>query len=139
MAYIDNDLTALADYVTKASEATDVPIPVNYPVFGRDAFRTATGVHAAAIIKARKKGDDWLADRVYSGVPASMVGRKQIIEVGPMSGISNVQCWLDDHGIPSRPELVDAIFQRAKESDRILTDDEILSLVHGLTPATAAH
>ncbi|HEY3169531.1 MAG TPA: 2-isopropylmalate synthase, partial [Thermoanaerobaculia bacterium] len=83
------------------------------------------------------KGDDWLADRVYSGVPAAMVGRKQTIEVGPMSGISNVQCWLDNHGIPPRPDLVDAIFQRAKESDRILTDEEILSLVHGLTPATA--
>jgi 2-isopropylmalate synthase len=68
-----------------------------------------------------------------------MVGRKQTIEVGPMSGISNVQCWLDDRGIPSRPELVEAIFERAKQSDRILTDDEILSLVHGLTPAAAAH
>jgi 2-isopropylmalate synthase len=68
-----------------------------------------------------------------------MVGRKQTIEVGPMSGLSNVQCWLDDHGITARPDLVEAIFQRAKESDRILTDEEILSLVHGLTPAAAAH
>jgi isopropylmalate/homocitrate/citramalate synthase len=116
-----------------------VPIPDNYPIVGRDAFRTGTGVHAAAIIKARKKGDAWLADRVYSGVPASMVGRTQTIEVGPMSGVSNVQCWLEDHGIPLRPELVEAIFQRAKESDRILTDDEILSLVQGLAPAAAAH
>jgi len=138
LGWIDRDLTKLHEYCELASEATGVPIPDNYPIVGRDAFRTGTGVHAAAIIKARKKGDDWLADRVYSGVPASMVGRKQTIEIGPMSGISNVQCWLEDHGIPARPDLVEAIFQRAKQSDRILTDDEILSFVHGLTPAAAA-
>ena len=137
LGWIDRDLTKLHEYCELASQATGVPIPDNYPIVGRDAFRTGTGVHAAAIIKARKKGDEWLADRVYSGVPASMVGRRQTIEVGPMSGLSNVQCWLEDHGIASRPELVEAIFQRAKESDRILTDEEILSLVHGLTPATA--
>ena len=139
LGWIDRDLTKLHEYCELASEATGVPIPDNYPIVGRDAFRTGTGVHAAAIIKARKKGDDWLADRVYSGVPASMVGRAQTIEVGPMSGVSNVQCWLEDHGIAARPELVDAVFQRAKESDRILTDDEIFALVHGLTPAAAAH
>jgi 2-isopropylmalate synthase len=139
LGWIERDLTKLHEYCELASRATGVPIPDNYPIVGKDAFRTGTGVHAAAIIKARKKGDDWLADRVYSGVPAGMVGRKQTIEVGPMSGISNVQCWLDNHGIPARQELVAAIFQRAKESDRILTDEEILSLVHGLTPAAAAH
>ena len=139
LGWIDRDLTKLHEYCELASQATGVPIPDNYPIVGRDAFRTGTGVHAAAIIKARKKGDEWLADRVYSGVPAGMVGRKQTIEIGPMSGISNVQCWLDDHGISARPELVDAIFQRGKESDRILTDEEILALVHGLTPAAAAH
>ncbi|HEX9305715.1 MAG TPA: LeuA family protein [Thermoanaerobaculia bacterium] len=139
LGWIDRDLTKLHEYCELASLATGVPIPDNYPIVGRDAFRTGTGVHAAAIIKARKKGDEWLADRVYSGVPAGMVGRTQTIEVGPMSGISNVQCWLENHGIAERPELVDAIFQRAKESDRILTDGEILSLVHGLTPAAAAH
>ena len=37
---------------------------------GSDAFETGTGVHAAAVIKAFRKGDAWLADRVYSGVPA---------------------------------------------------------------------
>jgi 2-isopropylmalate synthase len=102
---------------------------------GRDAFRTGTGVHAAAIIKARKKGDEWLADRVYSGVPASMIGRHQVIEVGPMSGLSNVQCWLEDHGLEPRPELVDAIFRRAKESDRVLLDEEILEIVQRFAPA----
>jgi isopropylmalate/homocitrate/citramalate synthase len=139
LGWIDRDLTKLHEYCELASVATGVPIPDNYPIVGRDAFRTGTGVHAAAIIKARKKGDEWLADRVYSGVPAGMVGRTQTIEVGPMSGISNVLCWLENHGIAARPELVDAIFQHAKGSDRILTDGEIFSLVHGLTPAAAAH
>ena len=135
LGWIDKDLTKLHEYCSVISEATGVRIPDNYPVVGRDAFRTGTGVHAAAIIKARKKGDDWLADRVYSGVPAEMVGRKQTIEVGPMSGLSNVQCWLEDHGIEPRTELVEAIFRRAKESDHTLRDEEILAVVHAFAPA----
>jgi 2-isopropylmalate synthase len=138
LGWIDRDLTSLHEYCSVVSEATGVPIPDNYPVVGRDAFRTGTGVHAAAIIKARKKGDDWLADRVYSGVPAEMVGAKQVIEVGPMSGVSNVHCWLEGHGIEPRPELVNAIFRRAKESDQVLGDEEILAVVHSLAPAAAS-
>jgi len=128
MGYIDNDLTALNDYVRTASEATEVPIAVNYPVFGRDAFRTATGVHAAAIIKARRKGEDWLADRIYSGVPAGMVGRRQAIEVGFMSGMSNVVFWLHEHGLKPEPHLVEAIFTAAKERNRVLTDEELMEI-----------
>ncbi len=128
MGYIENDLTALADYVSVASEATAVPVPINYPVFGRDAFRTATGVHAAAIIKAQKKGDDELADLVYSGVPAGMVGMRQVIEVGFMSGMSNVVHWLHAHGYEPEPKLVEAIFRAAKEHNRVLSDDELMQI-----------
>jgi 2-isopropylmalate synthase len=138
LGWIDRDLTKLNEYCARVSEATGVRIPDNYPIVGRDAFRTGTGVHAAAIIKARKKGDEWLADRVYSGVPAAMVGRRQAIEVGPMSGLSNVQCWLESHGIEARPELVAALFQRAKQSDQILSDEEILAAVASFAPAEAA-
>ncbi|MGH9399941.1 MAG: LeuA family protein [Thermoanaerobaculia bacterium] len=139
LGWIERDLTKLNEYCEIVSRATGVPIPDNYPIVGRDAFRTGTGVHAAAIIKARKKGDDWLADRVYSGVPAAMVGRRQSIEVGPMSGLSNIQCWLETHGIEPRPELSDAIFRRAKQSDQMLSDEEILAVVHALAPAPVAH
>ena len=110
------------------AETTGVPLPDNYPVVGRDAFRTGTGVHAAAIIKARAKGDDWLADRIYSGVPAAMVGRRQEIEVGPMCGESNVVYWLEERGIAAERELVAAIFRRAKESPRVLAESEILEI-----------
>jgi 2-isopropylmalate synthase len=137
LGWIDRDLTRLNEYCSAVSESTGVPIPDNYPIVGRDAFRTGTGVHAAAIIKARKKGDEWLADRVYSGVPAGMIGRHQVIEVGPMSGLSNVQCWLEDHRIEPRQELVDAIFRRAKESDRMLHNEEILEIVQRFAPAEA--
>jgi 2-isopropylmalate synthase len=138
LGWISRDLSRLADYCGAVSDATGVRIPANYPIVGQDAFRTGTGVHAAAIIKARKKGDEWLADRVYSGVPAAMVGRSQTIEVGPMSGLSNVQCWLETHGVEARPELVEAVFRRAKESDQILTDEEILAVVARFAPAEAA-
>ncbi len=125
LGWIDNDLSALAEYCDTVSLETGVPIPPNYPVVGRDAFRTGTGVHAAAVIKAMRKGADWLADRVYSGVPASWVGRRQAIEIGPMSGESNVVYWLESHGIEPTAERTRALFQRAKSVDRVLTDNEI--------------
>src|SRR4051794_25212489 len=125
MGYIERDLSALCEYCDTVSAATGVPIPANYPVVGRDAFRTATGVHAAAVIKAFRKQDKALIDAVYSGVPASMVGREQQIDVGPMSGKSNVVFWLERHGYAATDELVDRIFARAKSSSTVLTNDEI--------------
>ena len=132
MGWIDHDLTALTDYCRRTSEGTGVPIPVNDPVVGDDAFRTGTGVHAAAVIKAFRKGDRWLADRVYSGVPAEMVGRHQEIEVGPMSGESNVVFWLESRDLAATPERVKAVFQHAKSVDRVLRDDEIRGVLAAL-------
>ncbi len=125
----DQDLTKLTAIVKRVSKATAFPIPINYPVVGEDAFRTATGVHAAAIIKAKSKHDDWLADRVYSGVPAGMVGRKQEICIGPMSGVSNVTFWLQERSIEAGPGLVDAILRVAKKSDHNLTDEEVQAVI----------
>ena len=132
LGWIDNDLSALPEYCERVSTTTGVPIPPNYPVVGRDAFRTGTGVHAAAVIKAFRKGEAWLADRVYSGVPASLVGRRQEIEVGPMSGESNVVFWLESHDFQVTSERVQAVFQRAKTVDRVLTDAEIRAVVVAL-------
>lgn len=129
MGYIKRDLSRLSEYCEAVSTACDVPIPDNYPVIGRDAFRTATGVHAAAVVKAWKKGDIELMDAVYSAVPASMVGRHQEIDVGPMSGKSNVVFWLERHGIIATDQLVDRVFQRAKASPTVLTEAEILEEV----------
>jgi 2-isopropylmalate synthase len=122
----EQDLTRLKDYCQVVSEATDIPIPKNYPVMGDDAFRTATGVHAAAVIKAFKKGDIELANSVYSGVPSHYFGLDQIIEIGPMSGKSNVIYWLERKGITPSDGLVERIFQLAKSSDRTLSEEEIL-------------
>jgi 2-isopropylmalate synthase len=123
------DLTRLKELCDSVSKATGVPIPKNYPVVGDDAFRTGTGVHAAAVIKAYRKNDVMLANSIYSGVPSHFFGMEQIIEVGPMSGKSNVQFWLERHEIPATDELVDRIYQRAKESDRTLTDAEIMECI----------
>ncbi len=129
MGLHDVELLPLASYCREVSEATGVDIPPGYPVFGRDAFRTATGVHAAAIIKAEAKGDAWLADRIYSGVPAGMVGRSQEIEIGPMSGLSNVRHWLRNHGHPDDAETCRRIFDYAKGQDHTLEDHEIRELM----------
>ncbi len=130
LGIVNTDLTMLRDYVRLAAEMTGVPIPVNWPVFGADAFRTATGVHASAVAKAINKGDPWLANRVYSGVPADWFGLQQVIEVGPMSGVSNVMFYLTSRGIkPARP-IVDRIMAAAKQSKRVLNEAEILKLVN---------
>ena len=129
MGYIERDLSVLCDYCDVVAAATAVPIPANYPVVGRDAFRTATGVHAAAVIKAFRKNDQALIDAVYSGVPASLIRREQQIDVGPMSGKSNVVFWLERHGYTASDELVDRIFQKAKSSPTVLTADEIIAEV----------
>lgn len=123
---IDNDLSKLGEYCRVASEAVGIPIPPNYPVFGKDAFETATGVHAAAVIKAFRKGDDWLANRVYSGVPADLVGLEQVIAVGPMSGRSNVTWFLEKRGITPTDAQVQRVLELAKRTPRLLTEDEIL-------------
>ena len=130
MGYLERDLHHLEDYCHAVSEACLVPIPDNYPVIGRDAFRTATGVHAAAVVKAWKKGDRELMDAVYSAIPASLVGREQEIEVGPMSGKSNVLYWLEKRGIPASEQVVDRVFKRAKSSRTVLTEAEILAEVY---------
>ena len=137
MGWIENDLSRLVEYVHLVSHATRVAIPVNYPLSGADAFRTATGVHAAAIIKAQKKGDDWLADRIYSGVPAGTFGREQAIEVGHMSGMSNVRYWLEKRHLPVNDELCQRILEKAKSTSSVLTEPQLMELVRGKKPARA--
>ncbi len=127
--WADQDVTKLKEYCYAVSRATGVPIPVNYPVLGEDAFRTATGVHAAAVIKAFKKNDVELANTVYSGVPSHVFGLEQVIDIGPMSGKSNVIFWLERHGLPVDDDCVERIFKRAKASDHTLSEAEILECV----------
>jgi 2-isopropylmalate synthase len=131
LGWIDNDLSVLGDYVRLAHKAIGVPLPSNYSVFGSDAFETGTGVHAAAVIKAFRKGDTWLANRVYSGVPADMVGLEQVIKVGPMSGKSNVIWFLEKHGVQPTDKAVDAVLTLAKTTPRLLEKDEILAAARG--------
>ena len=135
----DWDLSKLNEYVTLASEACRVPLAYNWPVFGEDAFRTGTGVHAAAIVKAQAKGDDWLADRVYSGVPAGWFGLKQRIEISHMSGISNVRFWLAAHGYDTSDEgLCSHVFEAAKKCDRTFADAEVHALCSEYAASRAA-
>jgi 2-isopropylmalate synthase len=126
---LDRDLSTLPAYCETVSRVCDVPIPVNYPVVGSDAFRTATGVHAAAVMKAFRKNDRALMDAVYASVPATLVGRAQEIDVGPMSGKSNVVYWLESRGLPATEDIVDRIFSAAKASKRTLTADQIHKII----------
>jgi 2-isopropylmalate synthase len=127
--HFPSDLSRLGEYCALVSQACAVPMPANYPVLGRDAFRTATGVHAAAVIKALRKQDAALVDAVYSGVPSSLVGREQEIEVGPMSGRSNVVYWLERRGVEATEARVDRIFRAAKGAAAVLDEGQIRSLI----------
>src|SRR5581483_1591582 len=127
--WADQDLTKIKQYCQAVSRATGVPIPANYSVVGEDAFRTATGVHAAAVIKANKKNDIELANTVYSGVPSHVFGLEQTIDIGPMSGKSKVLFWLERHGLPASDEVIERIYGRAKASNHTLTEAEILECV----------
>jgi len=135
MGWIHRDLSRLREYCEAVSEACRVPIPHNYPVVGRDAFRTATGVHAAAVIKAFKKRDAELADAVYSGVPARLFGLEQQIEIGYMSGKSNVIYWLEQRGIEPTEELVERILAHAKSCSFVLSEEEVRALIAASAPA----
>jgi 2-isopropylmalate synthase len=133
------NLTSLKEYCETVSKATGVPIPKNYPVIGDDAFRTATGVHAAAVIKAFRKNDVELANTVYSGVPSHYFGMEQIIEIGPMSGKSNVIFWLERKGLPADEQTVDRIYQKAKQSNRTLREEDIIQCLSSTgSPNTAS-
>jgi 2-isopropylmalate synthase len=123
------DLRRLPEYVAEVAGALGVTIPPSQPIVGRDAFRTATGVHAAAVVKAQRRGDTWLADRVYSGVPASWLGRRQEIEIGPLSGRANVLHYLGARGWSLDPRVVAAVLAAAKAADRVLTEEEVRAVM----------
>ncbi|HYK10310.1 MAG TPA: LeuA family protein [Gemmatimonadales bacterium] len=124
------DIAKLSEYCRTVADAVGIPIPINYPVMGTDAFRTGTGVHAAAIIKAKRKGHDWLADRVYSSVPAAELGLEQRIDISPVSGLSNVKYWLSTHGFdPDNEAACKILFDAAKRTDRVLSEDECRRLL----------
>ena len=129
LGWIKNDLSHLREYCETAARICGWTVPYNYPVFGRDAFRTATGVHAAAVIKSYRKGDRHLADIIYSGVPAGEFGLEQVIEIGPMSGKSNVIYWLEKRGIEPSETLVNRIYEHAKAAHGVLEEREIFELV----------
>jgi len=133
LGLIDRDVSQLKNYSEAVARATGTRIPPNYPVVGRDAFRTATGVHAAAIVKAYKKDNVELANSIYSGVPSHLFGMEQIIEIGPLSGRSNVIHWLEKRGIPATDELIERIFGVAKQSERVLTDEDVQAVVDSVT------
>jgi 2-isopropylmalate synthase len=121
-------LAQVTRYCTHFARALGIEISDNQPLVGRNAFRTATGVHAAAIFKAEGKSQ-WLADHVYSLVAAASVGQSAGVLIGPMSGASNVQHWLKNQGIVCNDALLRAILAQAKSADRLLTDQELLSVV----------
>jgi isopropylmalate/homocitrate/citramalate synthase len=117
------NLERLPEYCRTAADALGIEVPARHPVVGADAFRTGTGIHAAALLKAQLAGDHVLADLLYSSLPAAAFGLSQRIAVSPVSGRANVRHWLAAHGYdPEDAVLSDALLAAAKQSDRALSD-----------------
>lgn len=124
MGVIDNDLTTLMAYVHDAARFLDVPVPVGFPVIGQDAFRTGTGVHAAALVKSRPFGVA-MEDAIYSGVPAGLVGRSQEIVVTTLSGRNGIRSVLIGLDLPHDEVTVQRVFDYAKAGNRRVGEDEL--------------
>jgi 2-isopropylmalate synthase len=62
-------------------------------------------------------------------VPAGEFGLEQVIEIGPMSGKSNVIFWLERRGIEPSESLVNRIYERAKSASGVLEESEIMGLL----------
>jgi len=122
------DLTPIAEYCQRAAALLGVEIPANHPLVGAGAFRTATGVHAAAIRKAERQAA-WLSERVYGAVPSSAVGRTQEVCIGPMSGRANVEHWLSLRGLSLDEALIQRLLLCARASDHVLEDAEVLEIL----------
>ena len=75
-----------------------------------------------------RKGDNWLADRVYSGVPAGDFGLKQVIRIGHMAGRSNIIWWLEQNGYEASDDLVHT-YLSSKSQSRNMEDSEVEAAV----------
>lgn len=128
---IDRDLRAVREYVERTARLLGVEVPASHPVFGRDAFRTATGVHAAAIVKALHAGRTDLADRVYAPLSAAEVGRGQVVEIGHYSGRANLRAWLVEHRLEPSEERIEALWDLAKASSTTLSEEQVLAYLAG--------
>jgi len=132
-------LGGLQEYCESAAAAFGVAIAPAHAVVGADAFRTGTGAHATALVKALRAGDRSLADAVCSAVPASIVGAEHRVDVSPVSGLSNVRWWLSQHGYdPSDLVLMRELLLAVKQTQRVATDDELRDMADALLSARAA-
>jgi isopropylmalate/homocitrate/citramalate synthase len=127
------DLTLLPEYCRLASRALGLRIPANHPVVGADAFRTASGIHAAAILRAEQRGDRELAELTYSSLPAAAFGLEQRYALSSMSGHAMVRHWLEQHGYdPTDEALVESLLAAARQADRAMSDAEVERVVRGV-------
>jgi len=123
-ALSERSLRRLCSYVEFAAQALNVPVPAHSPIVGADAFRTATGVHASAMVKAAEKGDA-IDERIYSSVRASLVGRRTVIDIGPMSGEANVRYYLSQRGLSFDRATIERVLAIAKQRNEVLSELDV--------------
>lgn len=122
------DLHKVVEGSNFVAEAFGVKIPNNHPLIGADVFSTESGIHAAGIDNARKKGLN-VSGIIYSAVSPEVVGRETIVNIGPLGGIHSVKWVLDRMGVPSSAELTSALLMQARIQNRALTPSEIKAVV----------
>jgi 2-isopropylmalate synthase len=131
-----HSLRTVVEYCESAATAFGIAIAPSSPLIGSDAFRTGSGAHATALVKALRAGDPWLADNVISGVPAGLLGLENRVDISPVSGLSNVRWWLARHGYDASDQvLTRELLLAVKQTQRAATDDELHELVATLLSA----
>jgi 2-isopropylmalate synthase len=132
MAVLKNDfhvenqwkLEKIPDLYYLVSEYSGLPIPVNFPVTGENAFTHCAGVHtqAAAVDPVH-----------YESLNPEIVGRERKIALGHMSGVSSITYALSKLGESNLDEdVLKMVLDKVKsvgKKGRIIDQDELKHIV----------
>nr|WP_199174915.1 2-isopropylmalate synthase [Halegenticoccus soli] len=102
------DTARITELSRTIEEKSDIPVPANKPVVGRNAFSHESGIHAAGVIEN--------SDTFEPGVMTpEMVGAKREFVLGKHTGTHSVRKRLEDAGYRPTDAEVRRITRRVKD------------------------
>ncbi|MFC6614719.1 LeuA family protein [Halopenitus salinus] len=102
------DTTQITKLARIVEDASDIPVPANKPVVGRNAFSHESGIHAAGVIEN--------ADTFEPGVMTpEMVGAEREFVLGKHTGTHAVRKHLEEAGFDPTDAEVRVVTKRVKK------------------------
>jgi len=101
------DTTAISDVSEAVADRSSVPVPVNKPVVGANAFAHESGIHAAGVIENSETFEPGV-------MTPEMVGTEREVVLGKHSGTHAVRQHLEDAGFAPSDEEVRAVTRKVK-------------------------